>query len=142
MDTITPSNADEQGEFGQFRKTAISKISTFTVPPGTSFERDPECAACMALDTLTAALTSVEADGYAKHVDSTSTLSEAAHIPLESPELRTSSTDAVRTATVGLMRAGNDLVAALDCGGCSDQTVEMFVSAWEAAVFAAGKETP
>lgn len=35
---ITPQNAEEQGEFGTYRKTALSKISRFTMPPGTTFE--------------------------------------------------------------------------------------------------------
>jgi hypothetical protein len=38
MDTITPQNAENHGEFGQFRKTALSRISNFTVPAGTRFE--------------------------------------------------------------------------------------------------------
>lgn len=50
MDTITPSNAGSYGDFGRYRKTAISKISNFTVPAGTAFEtpeglkaEDEEC---------------------------------------------------------------------------------------------------
>lgn len=37
-ETITPENAEGYGEFGSYRKTAVSRISTFTVPPGTPFE--------------------------------------------------------------------------------------------------------
>lgn len=35
---ITPANAKGLGDFAEFRKTAVTKVSTFTVPPGTPFE--------------------------------------------------------------------------------------------------------
>ena len=37
-DVITGENATERGEFGQYRKTALSTISNFTVPAGTRFK--------------------------------------------------------------------------------------------------------
>src|SRR5438067_1349807 len=47
---VTPQNAAGLGEFGQFRKVATTRISLFTVPPGTPFEtpeglkaEDEEC---------------------------------------------------------------------------------------------------
>lgn len=50
MDPVTPENAEALGEFGTFRKTALSRVSKFTVPPGTPFEtpeglkaEDEEC---------------------------------------------------------------------------------------------------
>jgi hypothetical protein len=56
MDTVTPDNAASLGEFGQFRKTALSTISAFTVPAGTRFKtpeglyaEDEECR--IAFDT-------------------------------------------------------------------------------------------
>lgn len=49
-DTVTSDNAAALGEFGPFRKTATTRISLFTVPPGTSFQtpeglraEDEEC---------------------------------------------------------------------------------------------------
>jgi hypothetical protein len=35
---ITPENAAEQGEFSTYRKTALSRISNFTVAPGTTYQ--------------------------------------------------------------------------------------------------------
>lgn len=35
---ITSQNAEHQGEFGYYRKRVLSRISNFTVPPGTPFE--------------------------------------------------------------------------------------------------------
>lgn len=50
MTTITGENAESLGEFGQFKKVGLSKISLFTVPPGTTFQtpeglraEDEEC---------------------------------------------------------------------------------------------------
>jgi hypothetical protein len=36
--TVTSDNAESFGSFGQFRKTAISRISEFTMPPGTTYQ--------------------------------------------------------------------------------------------------------
>ena len=35
---VTPTNAAVMGDFGWFRKTSMTRISLFTVPPGTSFK--------------------------------------------------------------------------------------------------------
>ncbi len=47
---ITSENADTFGEFAQYRKIGTTRISTFTVPAGTTFEtpeglkaEDEEC---------------------------------------------------------------------------------------------------
>jgi hypothetical protein len=47
---ITKDNALEQGAFGFYRKTAVTRVSNFTVPAGTQFEtpeglkaEDEEC---------------------------------------------------------------------------------------------------
>lgn len=47
---VTANDAEQLGEFGQYRKTALAKVSNFTVPPGTPFEtpeglkaEDEEC---------------------------------------------------------------------------------------------------
>src|SRR5665213_2987201 len=39
--TIKPRTARSMGDFGRFRKTTLTEISLFTVPPGTTF-RTPE----------------------------------------------------------------------------------------------------
>lgn len=50
MQPVTPDNAAARGQFSQYRKTATSTISDFTVPAGTPFEtpeglkaEDEEC---------------------------------------------------------------------------------------------------
>lgn len=49
-DVITPETANGYGDFALYRKTALSTISTFTVPAGTRFQtpeglhaEDEEC---------------------------------------------------------------------------------------------------
>lgn len=34
---VTPGVADEMGEYAEHRKIALTRISLFTVPPGTTF---------------------------------------------------------------------------------------------------------
>jgi hypothetical protein len=35
---ITKDNAANQGEFGKYKKNTLTKISNFTMPPGTTYE--------------------------------------------------------------------------------------------------------